>query len=235
MNKTAGVLLCFSLLFACGPVVKHPSPLVVMNPSLQATEYQIQKGDQLDVRFYGSPELNEQVTVRPDGRISLQLAPELKAAGSTPAELTRRLNSEYSSELRNPRITVIVTSFGSNKVYVGGEVGRPGIMDLTGTTTVLQSITASGGLLDTARIKEVVIIRKSLQQGAQKPLIFTVNLEDVVNGSDMAQDMTLMPYDIVFVPKSTIANLNVWVDQYIRRMIPAPFGIGFTYDFNNNQ
>ncbi len=229
MKKTMILLASLAMLTGCGPVVKYPTPLIgpdVRPVQQTAKEYSIQPGDQLDVRFYNNPELNEQVTVRPDGRISLQLAPEVIAAEKTPAELSRSLVQAYSSELREPKVTVIVRTFGSNKVYVGGEVGKPGMLNLTGALTVMQSITEAGGFLDTARKGEVVVIRK----GEKKPLIFTVNIEDVISGSDLTQDMNLRPYDIVFVPKLPIANIDLWVDQYIRRLIPIPFGFGFNYD-----
>jgi protein involved in polysaccharide export with SLBB domain len=190
------------------------------------TEYLIQPGDQLDVRFYNNPELNEQITVRPDGRISTQLAPEIMAANKTPADLSRMLIQAYSSELRDPRITVIVRTFASNKIYVGGEVGRPGIIDLVGSMTVLQSVAGAGGFLDTARKNEIVVIRKA----EKRPLILTADISRVIDGSDLKQDLNLKPYDVVFVPKSPIANVNLWVDQYVRKLIPIPFGFGFGFD-----
>lgn len=230
MKKGILLLIVFGMICACGPVVKHPSVLSASDlsvPQQLTKDYQIQTGDQLDIRFYNNPELNEQVTVRPDGRISLQLAPEITAAQTTPAELSRRLVQAYSSELRDPKATVIVRTFGSNRVHVGGEVGRPGVVTLLGSMTVLQSVAEAGGFLDTARRGEVIVIRKGENR---KPLIFTVDIDKAVEGSDLSQDIFLKPFDIVYVPKSTIANLNLWVDQYIRRMIPIPFGFG--YDLN---
>jgi protein involved in polysaccharide export with SLBB domain len=76
-------------------------------------EYRIQIGDQLDIKFFYNPTLNEQVTVRPDGRFSLQLIQEVVAAGLTPAALTRELTDRYALNLKQPEVTVIVRSFGS--------------------------------------------------------------------------------------------------------------------------
>jgi len=86
--------------------------------------YIIQAGDQLDIKFFYNPELNDSVTVRPDGKISLQLVDEVQAAGQTPAQLDDFLTEKYAKELRKPVITVIVKSFASQRVYVGGEVNR---------------------------------------------------------------------------------------------------------------
>lgn len=203
-------------------VKSHPS-------SYPMKEYIIQPGDQLDIKFFYNPELNEMVNVRPDGRISLQLAPEIMAAGSTPAQLRDILAKSYAKELANPGITVIVRTFSSQKVYVDGEVTRAGMVNLVGPMTVLQSIAEAGGFKETAKPKEVIVIRKGANN---KPLTIAVNLEAARTGEDKSQDITLAPFDIVYVPRSGIANVNLFVDQYIRRMIPIPFGL--TYGFGSS-
>ncbi len=229
MKRLLLILMILSLVAACGPVVKYPTAVVnspeIATARYPTVEYRIQPGDTLEVRFYNNPELNETVTVRPDGKISLQLAPEARAAGLTPEELSRQLTGQYSQELRNPKIAVLVRTPASNRVYVGGEVFKPGVVSLLAPLTVFQSITEAGGLTNEARTKEIVIIRK----GEKKPIIFTVNLANVIDGSNLSEDVTLMPFDIVFVPKSPIANVDLWVDQYLRRLIPIPFGFGYTF------
>jgi protein involved in polysaccharide export with SLBB domain len=85
-----------------------------------------------------------------------------------------------------------------------------------GPFTVLQSIAFSGGLRDTARTNEVVVIRRD---NDYKPMAIPVNLRTVIDGTDMRQDIVLAPYDIVFVPKSPIGNAATWVDLYLRRTI----------------
>jgi len=187
-------------------------------------EYRIQIGDQLDIKFFYNPELNEQVMVRPDGRISLQLVPEIVAAGMTPAALTQHLIKLYSADLKQPRVTVIVRGFGSQRVFVDGEVGKPGLIPIVGTMSVLEAVAEAGGTKDTARTTEVVVIRRG---PADKPVVFRVNLKSARDGSDLAQDVALLPFDIVFVPRSRIANVNLFVDQYIRKNIPVTFGLNY--------
>ena len=157
----------------------------------------------------------------------MQLVREITAAGQTPAQLTDLLREKYASELQRPEITVIVRSFGSQRVYVDGEVARPGILPLVGFTTILQAISQAGGMKETARKSQVVIIRRSEDN---KPLVSSVNLNKVIDGTDMLQDIPLKPFDIVYVPRSPIANVNVWVDQYIRRNIPISISTGFGYN-----
>ncbi|MHC1696747.1 MAG: polysaccharide biosynthesis/export family protein [Geobacteraceae bacterium] len=199
-----------------------------MATSVPLQEYLIQPGDSLDIKFFYNPELNDLVIVRPDGRISLQLAPEIPAAGLTPAQLTAALEQRYAKELANPGITVIVRSFSSQRIYVDGEVNKPGMVALLGPLTVLQSIAEAGGAKDTAKTNQILIIRKSKDN---KPLAIEVNLEQIRAAADGSQNILLAPYDVVFVPKSTIANVNQFIDQYIRRNIPIPFGVSYGIGF----
>lgn len=224
------VILClmvFTLsLTGCAPAVISPVPLKAV--AQMPTEYRIQPGDQLDIKFFYNSELNESVPVRPDGRISLQLANEIMVAGLTPAELTALLIKNYSKEIDKPEITVIVRTFNSQRVYVDGEVTRAGSVVLTDPMTVMQAISQVGGLKESARANEVIVVRK----GSDNKFVSTVvDLEKVINGSDIEQDIVLKPYDIVYVPKSPIANVNLWIDQYIRRNIPLPIGLGLGINY----
>ena len=225
-----GAMMFAVALSACGPAVVKPASLEQANALSSRSaggEYRLQPGDELDIRFYYNPELNSSVLVRPDGRISLPLANEVQAAGLSPAQLAQRLRSAYEQELRRPELTVIVRSFNSQKVFVGGEVASPGVIQALGPLTVLQSVTQAGGFKETARINEVLVIRRD--PSLPDPIVIPVDITGVVNGSRTNQDIALMPYDIVYVPKSEIANVNKFVDQYIRQNIP--FGFGLTYGF----
>jgi protein involved in polysaccharide export with SLBB domain len=185
-------------------------------------EYIIQPGDHLDIRFFYNSDLSDLSIVRPDGRISLQLIGEVMAAGQSPRELTSLLTEMYDKELKNPEITVIVRSFGS-RVYVDGQVEEPGEVELLGPLTVMQAISRVGGLTDEAW-KEALVIRRIK---GQEPLVIELDLNKVLTGEDFGQDIGLVPFDIVYVPRSPIANVNLWVDQYIRQNIPINFSLFF--------
>lgn len=200
-----------------------PSPSATL-PEVDGADYLIQIGDQLDIKFFYNPTLNEQITVRPDGRISLQLIEEVSVAGMTPAALTKELVKRYSVELRQPQVTVIVRGFGAQRVFVDGEVGRPGMVSILGETSLLQAIAQAGGLKDTARDSEIIVIRRG--EGTA-PVARQLNLKKARDGSDAGQDISLAPFDIVFVPRSRMSNVNVWMDQYIRQNIPIPFGLQY--------
>jgi protein involved in polysaccharide export with SLBB domain len=225
-----GLLTAVLLLGGCGPAAVKPASLEQANAisaRSAGSEYRLQPGDELDIRFYYNPELNTSVLIRPDGRISLPLANEVQAAGLTPAGLGQQLRTSYERELRRPELTVIVRSFNSQKVFVGGEVQSPGVVQALGPLSVLQSVTQAGGFKETARLSEVLVIRRD--PSAQEPIVIPVDISAVVDGTQTNQDIALMPYDVVYVPKSPIANVNKFVDQYIRQNIP--FGFGLTYGF----
>ncbi len=215
-------------LMACsGTVVQKPTP-IPQAPRASNQGYQIEPGDTLDVRFFYNPELNEEVMVRPDGNISLPLVGETRAAGRTPGQLESDLKNSYSRELRQAAITVMVKGFAGQRVYVDGEVGAPQMVNIAGNLSAMQAVASAGGFKESARKGEVIVIRRA---GVQQPVVIPVNLEHAIAGTDTSQDILLQPYDVVYVPKSAIGEMNQFIDQYIRKNIPIPFGIG--YGLNN--
>ncbi|MEJ2099611.1 MAG: polysaccharide biosynthesis/export family protein [Desulfobacterales bacterium] len=191
--------------------VEPLSPAQVQAPVV----YTIAPGDELDIKFFYNPELNETVIVRPDGVISLQLVDEIHAAGMTPAELDQKLTDLYSRELRKPVVTVIVRSFTRQRVFVGGEVTTPGLVELPTGMTALQAVFQSGGFKETAEPSETLIIRKGEKN---KPIPIRIDLASVmVSGG--GNDLQLQADDIVYVPKSAIANANKFIDEYISGLL----------------
>ena len=177
--------------------------------------YTIQPGDELDIKFFYNPELNETVTVRPDGKISLQLIDEIHAADLQPLELDRQLTELYSRELRKPVLTVIVRSFTRQRIFVGGEVNTPGLIVLPAGMTTLQAIFQSGGFKESADPAETLVIRKGQKD---KPVPIRIDLAALMD-ADGGADFQLQPDDIVYVPKSAIANTNKFIDEYIRGLL----------------
>jgi len=182
-------------------------------------EYRLQVGDEIQLKFYLSPELDQEVIVRPDGRISLQLLDDVAAVGLTPMELDRIVTESYRTELRNPEITVIVKRLAA-KVYVGGEVRQPRFVAHTGSLTVLQAVFEAGGFTDTAEPSSVILLRRL---NDDKGFAAKLDLKKVMSAE--AEDIALMPSDIIFIPKSRIAEVNLFVEQYITKMIPVPFSV----------
>lgn len=206
---------------------------IVMSTSTEkvVSDYILQPGDVINIKFYFNSKLNETIPIRPDGKISLQLIDEVVAAGITPAELDRKLTEKYSDELEYPEIAVIVRSFEGRRVYVGGEVNSPGMIPASAGLTSFQAIMHAGGFKDTSELESVVILRNN---GSGKPLFLTVNLEEDLKNHASHNDILLKSFDIVFVPKTTIAKLNQFVEQYITKLIPISLNAGFSWVHNIN-
>ena len=179
--------------------------------------YQIQVDDLLTIRFYRNPELDQDVRVRPDGKISLPYVDDVLASGRTPDGLDATLTKAYTGELATPDVTVIVVEFGAQKVYVGGSVSSEGQVDLRGEMTMAQAIKAAGGFDRTARRDQVVLMRRD---GGGNVKAWAVDFRQIDNGKHPELDIMLQPFDIIHVPQSAIANVNLWIDQYIRENLP---------------
>jgi protein involved in polysaccharide export with SLBB domain len=189
--------------------------------------YRIQPGDQLEIRFFHTPEQNITLPVRPDGIISLPLVHELEVAGRTVEEVRLALVERCSQELAEPEIAVIVRAFSGYLVHVGGEVNRPGVLQLAGPRTVLQAVFEAGGFLPSASPADVLVVRLA-EQGNYE--LVAADLASVLTGESASGNFTLRPFDVVYVPPSTIADVNTWVDQYLRKNLP--FNMGLTYRLN---
>lgn len=187
----------------------------------------IQAGDQLLVRFTYTPELNEEQLVRPDGMISLPLVGGVAAAGKSPEELRDELTGLYTAKLRDPEINVVIRGLESHKVYVSGEVLRPGVVPMTGPMTAMQAVMYTGGFQTRSAKPQTVVI---LRQRGDRQYGRTIDLRAELDGK-VEEPFFLEPFDIVFVPRTGIDRANQWVDQYINRMIPDNVNFGLNYTF----
>jgi len=183
----------------------------------QSAEYRIAAGDELDIVLPLNPEFNVRTFVRPDGKISLELVDEITAEGLTTAELTEHLRNAYSTELRDPDISVNVASMAA-RIYVDGHVERPGEYPWSRQVTAMQAVALAGGLRETAEGKSLLVVRRS-PGGEQRA--FQIDLEELASGEGESRDLFLAPYDTVYVPSSRVADVNKWMTQYIKDNIPV--------------
>ena len=205
-------------LFGCS----SPSPLAAQEaPPLSEPRVTLTAGDEIEVKFFYTPQLNETQTVRPDGKMSFQLVGEIGVEGKAPAELREELLRLYGAHLNDPEIVVITRSSYHHRVFVGGQVNEPGMVEMPGELTLVQALMHAGGLnYREAQIDNVVVIRHTDTHRYG----YSVNLKPVLEG-EPSEPFLLQPQDIVYVPRTTIAEVNQWVDQYINGLIPN----GFTY------
>jgi protein involved in polysaccharide export with SLBB domain len=212
---TQGIFVAFLALgvaFAAGAADQTADP----SQGPATAEYRIAAGDELDIVVPLNPEFNVRTFVRPDGKISLELVDEITAEGLTTAELTEHLRNAYSTELRDPDISVNVVSMAA-RIYVDGHVARPGEYPWTRQVTAMQAVSLAGGLRETASGESLLVVRRG-PGGEQRA--FQIDLEEVASGKAEGRDLFLEPYDTVYVPSSRVADVNKWMDQYIRKNIP---------------
>ncbi|ETW98435.1 MAG: hypothetical protein ETSY1_18795 [Candidatus Entotheonella factor] len=197
--------------------VPHTEPLT--------GDYRIQRGDRLTIRFFNNPEFSQDITVRPDGKITLPYIDDVEVAGMTSSDVDATITERFRKVLLEPEITVIVREFASQRVYVGGQVSKPGLVALTGQTTALQAIMSAGGFLDSAQVSQVLLIRRGLDN---RHAGYALDFKDVLKAGQGGEDVMLQPLDVVYVPKTRIARVNQFVDQYIRRLLPIPGSFGLS-------
>lgn len=159
-------------------------------------DYVIGADDVLHVYYWRDQDLSAEAVVRPDGNISLPLLRDVAALGLTPDELGAKIQETAATYLEHPNVTVVVKQINSRKVFITGEVGKPGTYPLSGPVTVLQLIAMAGGLTPFAKQDRIVIMRAS-QAG---PVTFTFNYKQVSQLKALHQNIVLLPGDTVLVP-----------------------------------
>jgi polysaccharide export outer membrane protein len=187
-----------SLLAACGSVGGHPPAPIVA--SAADYSYVVGAGDTLNIIVWRNPELSLSVPVRPDGKISAPLVDELVAQGKTSTTIARDIEKQLAKFVRDPVVTVIVTTFVgpfAEQIRVVGEATRPQFLPYRQKMTVLDVMIAVGGLTDFADGNGATIVRTS--EGNKQ---YSVRLKDLVRRGDVAANVEMRPGDILIIPQS---------------------------------
>lgn len=164
-------------------------------PSLPA-DYVIGPEDVVGVVFWRDQDMTGDVTVRPDGMVTLPLLGDISAAGLTPDVLRDQIQKAAAKYVQDPTVTIVVRQINSRKVFITGEVRTPGAYPLTAPRNVMQLIALAGGLNEYADAKNITVTRTD--HGRQ--LSFKFNYKDIVNGKKLEQNILLKPGDTVVVP-----------------------------------
>src|ERR1017187_719131 len=211
-NTTAAVAGSIS---AAAPGSAHPSgdwpALQQRNP-----RYQVQRDDILIVSFALSPELDQTVTIQPDGYVNLHSAGSLYVQGMTVPEVVEALKKTYSKTLHDPIIDVDLKDFQKPFFVALGQVGKPGQYDLRYDMTVTQAIGIAGGFTVGAKTQVFLYHRVSNEWAEVKQL----NIKDMLHGKNVNEDAHLMPGDMIFVPEKFITKF--------RKYVPYGFGAGLS-------
>jgi polysaccharide export outer membrane protein len=204
---------------ASGALANPFSNIPYASWSADEPQYRLYPGDDIDVAVPSAPELNKTVTIQPDGRVELPLVAPQMAAGRTASELEAQLSQVYAAQLLRPDVTVTVKA-APLKVFVGGQVGKPGVYDMPGDIDALRAIVDAGGFVSGAKRSDVVVIRRA-RDG--RPMMRTVNLDDPRRAQDL---VPLRRFDIVYVPRTGLAGMADVMTQ-LRNALPISFSYAF--------
>jgi polysaccharide export outer membrane protein len=190
------VCAAFALALAAGSLAEEraaPAPPTRPAAREAAPGYVIGLADVLRITVWREPELTGDVTVRLDGMITVPLLGDVQAAGRVPNQLAATLVTEFQRFIENPRVTVTVTQATSARVYVVGQMMKPGEFPLSGRMTVLKALALAGGFKEFARPENIVIVRED-------QTVLPFNYKRVAEGRDVSQNVTLAPGDTIVVP-----------------------------------
>ncbi len=204
------------------PVAPHPDdPVRVVPDPAEEYIYRLGVGDEVQVVVLGHPDFSRTIRVRPDGAITTPGTGTVHALGRSPEDVAREIEGRLKSILRHPRVDLLVSDYGEHRVFVMGEVKIPGGHTYHNGMSAMQAIAQAGGIAYTGKSGSVVVLRRS---GQDEALYFQLNAGDLLKGPGRGEDIALQPYDIVFVPRTLIADVNIFVNQYLRPMI-VPFSL----------
>lgn len=238
--KRSGIVLGCVFLAACG--TSQPDRYQQVS-SWNAVSYQdwrdddpgflLAPGDSIEVTVHTATELNRTATIGPDGRVNLPLAGPVMVAGRTDAEAANAVADAYIAMLRDPIVEVNVDSYGPQNIIIGGQVNSPGLYEMPTRIGALEAVMLAGGFQDDAARGEVVILRRARNGGV---MMRVVNLRDVLRGDGSGDPFPLRRHDIIFVPRTTISEVTLWVEQYVYGILPLDqaFSYAIANAINNN-
>jgi len=218
-------VMILSLVSGCGNPVAHIQEFptgnlagvkLVYGPS--AERYRLVPYDFINVKFTYHPERDPKVAlpIRPDGNITLEGIGSISAAGLTPEQLAKIIVERSSDRLKDPEVIVTIAQYAPRKIYVGGEVRAPGIVNLQEIMTPLQAIFDRGGFTTTAQVDSVILIRDA---ASGNPQIGRINIDQAMEAA-VPEQITLLPNDVLYVPKTGIGRAIEWVRQHLKEVIP---------------
>jgi len=190
------------------PQAPRPAAVVPVTPMASATEYVIGDDDVLHIAVWQNEDLNLEVVVRPDGKISFPLIGDVAARGMTITQLDEEITRRLSEYVRSPEISISLRKIGGSKVILLGEIQKPGVYSMAGQKTLLEAIGLAGGFTRDSVPSSIILIRG----GLVNPSAQRINLSKALKGRDfLRQNIVLQAEDVVFVPKKFIADVNYFL------------------------
>ena len=212
--------ICF-LVLSTGPAIsqsiqRSSEPQVLKAPNAR---YRIQSGDVVELSFPFTPEFNQEVTVQPDGFVTLRGIGDVQLAERSVPQATTILQDKYSVIFREPVITVLLKEFEKPYFMISGLVGRPGKYDMQQDLTLSQAVAIGGGLAPDSKPSQVLVFRRTSKDWVE---VKKVDLGKMLKG-DLNEDVSLQAGDMVYVPKKKLASLKPFLPVAALRLWFDPF------------
>lgn len=188
------------------------------------SEFILGTGDEIEITVYRHDDLNRRIRVPPEGKNTLPLIGEIQTKGVSVYQINEKIKEELSNYLVNPEVSVEVTSFKGQKIFVLGEVHRPGVYQIDPPTTVLEAISNAGGFNLDGKSSSVLLIRG----GPEKPEVKTLDLKKTLEKGKVSQNILLQTGDVVYVPRTFIAQVDRFFQHFeniIRPIVWSEQGI----------
>ena len=178
--------------------------------------YTLRRGDIFDLVFPFTPDFNQEVTVQPDGFITLNGLGDLQVMGRTVPDVKTMLQAEYAKILHEPVINLVLKDFQKPYFIASGEVARPGKYEMRGDTTLTEAIAIAGGFTEKSKHSQVLLFRNVSNQWVT---VRTLDVKKMFQAKNLSEDLDLKPGDMFFVPQNRMSKIG--------RYIPSP-GVGMT-------
>jgi polysaccharide biosynthesis/export protein PslD len=187
--------------------------------------YHVGAGDKLKIKFAVTREMDEDVVVSPDGFIAARATGQVRVEGRTIPQIEAAIMRAARGTVTDQKIVVELADAVSSKIYVGGSVRQPGAYRIVDRqVSALEAVIMAGGVNEEARMGQAAVIRRG-PRGL--PMLRDINLRDMIEtGGD--SDVPLVAGDILYVPRSSVAEVNLWVDQFINKIVPFQRSFSYT-------
>ncbi len=170
--------------------------------------YQLQSEDKVEVQYRYTPEYNATVSVQPDGYVSLPLLGEVKLVNLTLQEASRAITAKARVRLADPEVTVLLKDYVKPYFVVAGEVAHPGRFDYHGDVTLVEALAISGGLKDSSKRTQVILMHKT---GPNLAEVHLLDVRKLMTGTNIREDVAVRPGDMIIVPRNFVSRLEPYV------------------------
>jgi polysaccharide biosynthesis/export protein len=199
-------------------VVVHAFAADAPQLSTRDARYHLHSGDVIGINYRYSPEYDAAATIHPDGYADFPMLGELKLSGLTVDQARQQIVEKANTRLNDPEVSVILKEFEKPYYVVGGEVGTPGRYEIRGPLTALRAVEIAGGIRETGKANQVVLIHPINETDATTRLI---NIKKIMKKGDISEDASVEPGDIIIVPKTKLAR----VEPYVKLANPGSYGL----------